>query len=394
MELLRESGADRPRRHPATAARPRPSTTRSPWATPRSPARSSAATSRRSARTSSTSPRTRPDTLPVVRRAGPGNRQHRGPRRPAAADPGREARRHPQRRPGEGRRVSDPLVARTRGELARGAGRSPGARPVAGSRSCPRWARCTPGTPRCSDRARRWRRRTTPSSRRSSSTRSSSARARTSTATRARFDADLAVCADAGRRRRLRAGVEEVYPGGEPAGDASTRDRWAPSSRAPSRPTHFRGVLTVVAKLFGLVRPDVAVFGAEGLPAAGAGPADGRRPLHGRSRSSGAETVREADGLALSSRNRYLSADERALAPRALGCAAGGRRRRAAGRPGRRTPGRARRAGGGRGRRPRLPRAHRPRPRRAPAPGPARLLVAARVGATRLIDNVALTLEA
>ena len=97
-----------------------------------------------------------------------------------------------------------------------------------------------------------------------------------------------------------------------------------------SRPGHFAGVLTVVAKLFGLVRPDVAVFGEKDyqqLALIRRMVADLCLRRRGRRR---AETVREPDGLALSSRNRYLDADQRAAAvalSRALrGGAASGRR--------------------------------------------------------------------
>jgi pantoate--beta-alanine ligase len=87
-----------------------------------------------------------------------------------------------------------------------------------------------------------------------------------------------------------------------------------------SRPGHFDGVLTVVLKLFHLVRPDIAVFGAK----------DAQQLVLVRRmvddldvgvRIVAEATVREPDGLALSSRNRYLSADERSSAlalPQAL----------------------------------------------------------------------------
>jgi pantoate--beta-alanine ligase len=83
----------------------------------------------------------------------------------------------------------------------------------------------------------------------------------------------------------------------------------------PRRPGHFRGVTTVVLKLFNIVQPDVAVFGAK----------DAQQSIILKKLVSDlnvpvqmviAPTVREADGLAMSSRNRYLSATERAQAPK------------------------------------------------------------------------------
>ncbi|EHR53145.1 pantoate--beta-alanine ligase [Saccharomonospora marina XMU15] len=156
------------------------------------------------------------------------------------------------------------------------------------------------------------------------------------------------------------------------------------------RPGHFAGVLTVVAKLFNIVRPHYAFFGEK----------DYQqlvlirrmvRDLNMDTRVLGVPTVRESDGLALSSRNVYLSPSEReqAVALSAAltaGAHAGPRGAEAVLREARRTL------------------AARPEVAvdylelrgtelgPAPVDGEARLLVAARVGNTRLIDNVGVSL--
>lgn len=101
-----------------------------------------------------------------------------------------------------------------------------------------------------------------------------------------------------------------------PPGGATTIDPSGPAERweGTHRPGHFRGMATVVAKLFGQVRPDVAFFGEKDwqqLQVVARMVADLHLPL----RIVGVPTVREADGLALSSRNRFLSETERRVAP-------------------------------------------------------------------------------
>ena len=106
--------------------------------------------------------------------------------------------------------------------------------------------------------------------------------------------------------------VATMYPPGE----ASTINVAGPAERweGDARPGHFRGVATVCAKLFGQVRPDRAYFGEKDwqqLQVVKRMVADLLLPLE----IVGVETVREPDGLAMSSRNRFLTAAERAVAP-------------------------------------------------------------------------------
>jgi len=123
------------------------------------------------------------------------------------------------------------------------------------------------------------------------------------------LDEDLKVCEREGVDIVFAPSVEEVYPGGEPRVSVEPGPL-ATVLEGSTRPGHFRGVLTVVAKLFGLVRPDVAVFGEKDyqqLVLIRRMVLDLNMPV----RVVGAPTQREVDGLALSSRNRYLEAEQR-----------------------------------------------------------------------------------
>jgi pantoate--beta-alanine ligase len=203
------------------------------------------------------------------------------------------------------------------------------------------------------------------------------------------WDADLAALAEEGADVVFHPAVDDVYPPGSlgvtvqpgPLGDVL---------EGAVRPGHFAGVLTVVAKLFGLVRPDVAVFGEKDYQQLTLVRALARELALGVE-VVGVPTVREDDGMALSSRNRYLTAAQRSAAA-AISAAL--------------------RAGATAG--PQGPDAVLATAREVlaaapdlvpdyleltdpdlgppPEAGPARLLVAARAGSTRLIDNTAVHL--
>ncbi len=125
---------------------------------------------------------------------------------------------------------------------------------------------------------------------------------------------DLARCEEAGADVVLTPSVEEMYPAGvPPLTTVSVADVSAPMEGA-SRPTHFVGVATVVAKLFNIAGACRAYFGEKDwqqLAVVRRMAADLSFPVD----VVGCPTVREADGLAMSSRNAYLTAEERAAAP-------------------------------------------------------------------------------
>ncbi|MFF0077281.1 pantoate--beta-alanine ligase [Streptomyces sp. NPDC005494] len=133
------------------------------------------------------------------------------------------------------------------------------------------------------------------------------------------LDADLAVASEAGADAVFAPAVEEVYPGGDPQ-VRITSGPMGERLEGAHRPGHFDGMLTVVAKLLHLTRPDAAFFGqkdAQQLALVRRMVGD----LNFGIDIVAVPTVRDPDGLALSSRNRFLSAEERhtALAlPRAL----------------------------------------------------------------------------
>ena len=125
------------------------------------------------------------------------------------------------------------------------------------------------------------------------------------------LEADLAALREEGVELAFTPGVEHMYPPG-----SDTRIAAGPLGsdlEGASRPGHFDGMLTVVAKLFHIVAPDVALFGEKDyqqLVLIRRMVRDLDFPLS----VVGVPTVREPDGLARSSRNAYLSADDRARA--------------------------------------------------------------------------------
>jgi len=126
---------------------------------------------------------------------------------------------------------------------------------------------------------------------------------------------DLKLCRAAGVNAVFVPTDKEMYPG-KAAEHFSTyvvEEQLSRVMEGASRPTHFRGVTTVVTKLFNLVLPDVAVFGQKDFQQAAITQrmvADLNFPV----KIVVASTVRELDGLAMSSRNKFLTPEQRAQA--------------------------------------------------------------------------------
>jgi pantoate--beta-alanine ligase len=123
---------------------------------------------------------------------------------------------------------------------------------------------------------------------------------------------DLQICEQAGVDLVFAPPAEEVYP--LPQLTIVEVTRVSDHLCGPFRPGHFRGVATVVLKLFNIVQPDRAWFGEKDMQQL----AIIRRmvaDLNLPTEIIGVPTVREPDGLALSSRNQYLSPEERKAAP-------------------------------------------------------------------------------
>lgn len=122
------------------------------------------------------------------------------------------------------------------------------------------------------------------------------------------LEGDIAKCEAAGADVVFTPSVEELYPKGYST--YITEEYIAKPLEGLSRPTHFRGVTTIVAKLFNIVRPDLAVFGQKDAQQV-AVIKKMVNDLHFMVDIVTAPTLRDPDGLALSSRNRYLTNTQR-----------------------------------------------------------------------------------
>jgi pantoate--beta-alanine ligase len=202
-------------------------------------------------------------------------------------------------------------------------------------------------------------------------------------------EADLDRCAELGVDLVFMPSTEQMYPDGS-VGVWVTAGPLAEQLEGPNRPGHFNGVLTVVAKLFNAVRPDLAFFGEKDYQQL----ALIRRMVRDLGFAvdvRAVETVRDPDGLAGSSRNVFLSTEQRrsalslGRALRAAQTAAGDAEAALS----------AARAVLARAEGVQVEYLELRDPDLGPAParGTARLLVAARVGQTRLLDNIAVELR-
>jgi pantoate--beta-alanine ligase len=203
--------------------------------------------------------------------------------------------------------------------------------------------------------------------------------------------ADLEICAAEDVDLVFAPAAEVLYPGGEP----EVRIDPGPMGsilEGAVRPGHFSGVLTVVMKLLHMTRPDATFFGEKDyqqLTLMRRMVADLDLPV----KVHGVPTVREPDGLARSSRNHYLSPEERALAAAVPAALAAGVTAADLGRSADAVVGAAELELMRVGLTPDYVALTDPALGPAPEVGPARLLLATRVGQTRLIDNTPVTLR-
>ena len=206
------------------------------------------------------------------------------------------------------------------------------------------------------------------------------------------LDADLELCAKAGAKVVFAPTAEEMYPGGF-ATAVRVGGPLTDTLEGAHRPGHFDGVATVVLKLLNVVRPDVAVFGEKDfqqLAVVRQMVTDLNLPYLIES----VPTVREDDGLALSSRNRYLSPEQRTTAAELPAALFAARDAIQSGEPAatveRRLAKRLTTAGFAVDYAAvRCPTTLGPPPKQPPFS--VRILVAAKLGDTRLIDNVVAT---
>jgi pantoate--beta-alanine ligase len=126
------------------------------------------------------------------------------------------------------------------------------------------------------------------------------------------FASDCRLCEEAGVDVVFHPDANEIYPEG--FSTYVDEERVSLGLCGKSRPGHFRGVCTVVLKLFNIIGPDVALFGQKDYQQV-AVIRRMVRDLNVPVRIVAAPTVREADGLALSSRNAYLTPEQRLQAP-------------------------------------------------------------------------------
>jgi pantoate--beta-alanine ligase len=204
------------------------------------------------------------------------------------------------------------------------------------------------------------------------------------------LDADVDICTQAGADLIFAPSVSQMYPNGETTVTVNPGPLGSVLEGAV-RPTHFQGVLTVVNKLFNLTRAQLSFFGEK----------DYQQLVLIRQMALdlsmeveviGVPTVREVDGLAMSSRNRYLSPQERSLAEIVPTAMDAGVRAANAGQAASDVIAEVTQVFSAAGVECDYVVVTDPELGPAPATGPGRLIIAARIGPVRLLDNTFINL--